>query len=343
MRVNIIGGGLAGCALAYVLKNNGAEPVIYEASSCLAAGASGNDVGLYNPRLSAQFDGMSQFYSDGFFQALEVFEHFGDAIDWNPCGALTLMTNERRIKRFRKTMASWDWSEDYMRLVSASEATEIAGIEVPSECLYLPRSGNISPKKICHEYARGVEVHLNHVVSDLDALEGGVSVLACGVACLGFEVAARIPLSTVRGQVSYIAQTEATKELKVALSYGGHFAPARDGVHCIGSTFQPWEEHCDLRDEDDLTNLEKLFSVFPNLEGNYNITDRRAAMRTTSRDHFPVIGQLSNDVYISTAHGSYGILSSLISANILSDYVVNGGYGVSEEIAAVLSFTRFKG
>lgn len=342
MRVNIIGGGLAGCALAYVLKNNGVEPVIYEASSCLAAGASGNDVGLYNPRLSAQFDGMAQFYSDGFFQALEVFEHFGDAIDWNPCGALTLMTNERRIKRFRKTMASWDWSEDDMRLVSAQEATEIAGVDVPDECLYLPRSGNISPKKICHEYARGVEVHLNHAVDDLEALEGDVSVLACGVACLGFEAAARIPLSTVRGQVSYIAQTEATRGLRVALSYGGHFAPARDGVHCVGSTFQPWEERIDLRDEDDSANLEKLFSVFPDLAGNYDIKGRRASMRTTSRDHFPVIGQLSDGVYISTGHGSYGILSSLISANMLSNYIVGGGYSVSAEMTAALSFMRFK-
>ena len=343
MRVNIIGGGLAGCALAYVLKNNGAEPVIYEASSCLAAGASGNDVGLYNPRLSAQFDGMAQFYSDGFFQALEVFEHFGDAIDWSPCGALTLLTNERRIKRFHKTMASWDWVEDDMRLVSAQEATEIAGVEVPSECLYLPRSGNISPKKICHEYARGVEVHLNHAVDDLDALEGDVSVLACGVACLGFDEAARIPLNTVRGQVSYVAQSEATKGLKVALSYGGHFAPARDGVHFLGSTFQPWEERIDLRDEDDSANLEKLFSVFPHLGGNYDVKGRRASMRTTSRDHFPVIGQLSDNVYISTAHGSYGILSSLVSANMLSNSIVGGGYSVSGEMAAALSFTRFKG
>ncbi|PCK00568.1 MAG: hypothetical protein COA45_01980 [Zetaproteobacteria bacterium] len=343
MRVNIIGGGLAGCALAYVLKNNGIEPVIYEASSCLAAGASGNDVGLYNPRLSAQFDGMAQFYSAAFFQALEVFEDFDGAIDWNPCGALTFLVDERKTIRFRKTAASWGWSDKDMRLVDARSASDIAGVEVPYECLYLPRSGNISPKKLCYEYARGVEVHLNYVVDDLDALDGDISVLACGAACLNFSVASHLPLKYVRGQVSYIAQTAVTQDLKVALSYGGHFAPARNGVHCLGATFQPWLDHSHLRDEDDLSNLDKLFSAVPSLEGAYKVVDRRASVRTTARDHFPVVGQLSERVYISTAHGSYGILSSLLSAKLLSDCVVGDDKEGECSMRAVLSPTRFKG
>ncbi|MGH1378810.1 MAG: FAD-dependent 5-carboxymethylaminomethyl-2-thiouridine(34) oxidoreductase MnmC [Alphaproteobacteria bacterium] len=341
MRVNIIGGGLAGCSLAYILKNLGAEPVIYEASSCLAADASGNDVGLYNPRLSAHFDGMAKFYSDGFFQALDIFEDFGDAIDWNPCGVLTLMTDERAMKRLRKTISNWGWSDDDMYLVNALESSDISGVEINDECLYIPRSGSISPRKICHEYTRGVEVHLNHPVDILDDLEGDVSVLACGISCLKFKESSDIPLKTVRGQVSYIAQTEGTKNLKVALSYGGHFSPSVNGVHCVGATFQPWDKRTDLRDEDDLSNLDKMFSALPAMRGSYDIVKRRAAMRTTSRDHFPVVGQLCDNVYISTGHGSYGILSTIISAKILSNTIVGGGYKASEEVLNALSFKRF--
>lgn len=51
-RIAIIGGGLAGTSCAYVLKQYGFEPVIYEAGDKLAYGASGNEVGLYNPRFS---------------------------------------------------------------------------------------------------------------------------------------------------------------------------------------------------------------------------------------------------------------------------------------------------
>ena len=54
MKAAIIGGGLAGCALAFSLKQAGVTPVVYESASRLAAGASGNSIGLYNPRFTAE-------------------------------------------------------------------------------------------------------------------------------------------------------------------------------------------------------------------------------------------------------------------------------------------------
>ncbi len=344
MRVNIIGGGLAGCSLAYTLKKEGVEPVIYEASSELASGASGNDIGLYNPRFAAQMDAPSEFYSTAFWAALEVFKEFGVSVDFNPCGVLSLLSDERRVKRFHKTAKSWGWSEDDMKLVSPEEASKIAGIEIPYEALYMPKSGNISPKKLCHEYARGIEVNLNTKIEDLAVLEGDATVLACGMGCLNFKEAENLPLKSVRGQVSYIKQTEQTKNLKVALSYSGHFAPALDGVHCLGSTFQPWLDHDELIDEDNLTNLEKLFEVLPYLRSNYQVTHSRAGLRTTSRDHFPVVGQLKghDDLYISTAHGSYGIITTLLSAKIISNDIFEHKRLVSQDAVNTLNPYRFK-
>ncbi len=344
MRVNIIGGGLAGCSLAYILKQKGVEPVIYEASCELASGASGNAVGLYNPRFAAQMDAPSEFYSTAFWAALEVFKEFGDLVDWNPCGVLKLLTDERSIKRFHKTAVSWGWSEDDMRIVSPEEASGIAGIEIPYEALYTSKSGNISPKKLCGEYARGVEVHLNTKIEGLNALDGEVTVLACGMGCLNFEEAKDLPFKAVRGQVSYIKQTEQTKGLKVALSYSGHFAPARDGVHCLGSTFQPWLDHDELIEEDNLTNLDKLFEVLPYLKGAYEVVDSKAGVRTTSKDHFPVVGQLQNgeNLYISAAHGSYGIITSLLSAKIIADKIMNGHGVMQQDVLNALSPYRFK-
>lgn len=62
MKVAVIGGGLAGCAAAYILKKAGAEPVVFESSSTLASGASGNELGMYNPRFSAQRTPQSDFF-----------------------------------------------------------------------------------------------------------------------------------------------------------------------------------------------------------------------------------------------------------------------------------------
>ncbi len=341
MKVNIIGAGLAGTSLAYILKKRGFEPVIYEASSSIAGGASGNKVGLYNPRFSAQMDAVAGFYSDAFFDVLKVFEEFDTAINWTPCGILALMDNERKDIRFRKTAASWGWSRDDMRIVSASEASEIAGVEIAYDALYTAKSGNISPNKLCHEYAKGVEVNLNHKVEDLAELKGDITILACGMGALEFEEAKSLPIKAVRGQVSYIEASEVSSNLKVALSYSGYIAPAKNGVHVLGATFQPWLNHSDLIPEDNLANLERLFEAVLSLESRYNVVDSNAAVRCASRDHFPIVGQLGQGIYCSLAHGSHGILTTLKSANILADMVGECENVASPELLSALCPDRF--
>ena len=340
MRVNIIGGGLAGCALAFTLKQAGAEPVIYEASDTIASGASGNDIGLYNPRFTAQFDAVGQFYSKAFFEALKLFKVFGDAIDWNPCGALHLINDEKKARRFPKTVESWGWDEKEMRIINALEASDISGVPIEKDCLFLANSGFISPKKLCHRYVEGVEIRLNTPVSNLSMLDG-VTVLACGMGCLAFDQAAHIPLKAVRGQITYIEETDVSKSLKTTVGYGGYIAPSKDGVHCLGSTFQRWLDHSDLLPEDNEANLDKLHANVPALTGKYTVDHARASVRTTASDHFPVTGQLADNLYVSTAHGSHGILSSILSAQILTNKIMKLQCDVGCDVLSALSPKRF--
>jgi glycine/D-amino acid oxidase-like deaminating enzyme len=95
LKVAIIGGGLAGCALAWILRQMGQEPVVYEAASELASGASGNFSGLYNPRFSALRGPDADFYAAAFSLALRSFKTLND-IDWSPTGVLILMDTDKK-------------------------------------------------------------------------------------------------------------------------------------------------------------------------------------------------------------------------------------------------------
>jgi len=99
-RIAIIGAGLAGTSCAYVLKQYGYNPVIYEASDKIAAGASGNNLGLYNPRFTAQRDEISGFYVPAYAQIIRLGQKAGDVVDYNPTGALHLINKEEKAKRF---------------------------------------------------------------------------------------------------------------------------------------------------------------------------------------------------------------------------------------------------
>lgn len=371
-KIAIIGGGLAGTACAYVLKDAGLEPVIYEAGPALASGASGNMLGLYNPRLSAARTVEAEYYIRGFELAWETFPSLchpdqakrvegshlsasdpstaalrasaqddSNAIDFTSCGALHLINTEQKAVRFPKTVQNWGWAAEDMRLVDEVEASDIAGVELTHKALYLPRSGYVSPQKLCAAYAEGVEVHLNASITDLADIKADAAILACGMGVLDFPSAAHLPLKGVRGQVTHVKATAESAKLACALCYGGYFTPAHGGTHMLGATFQRWLSHSDAIAEDDADNMAGLASVVPDLAQGLEIAGHRAAMRTTAPDHFPIVGALEERVYLSIAHGSHGILSSLVAAHVLRDMITGCEFTLSHPVIERLSPRRY--
>lgn len=338
--VAIIGGGLAGTACAFVLKQRGFVPVIYEAGEELAVGASGNEVGLYNPRFTSERCPEQEFYAAAFFKALELFAVL-EGIDWNPCGALHLVTDEKKAKRFPKTAKNWGWSKDNMQFIGAEEASRVAGIPLAQDALYLPRSGTVSPYRLCHVYARGVDVRLECNIEDFSNIGADYIILAAGMGLKKFDMLQHVPLKPVRGQVSYVRQTDLSANLKCTIGYGGYITPVQGGAHCLGSSFQPWLDHDEILMQDDKDNLEKLFAAVPALKAEYEVSGHRAGVRTTVKDHFPVVGQTGERMYVTTGHGSHGILSSLMAAHIIADLIEQKRPNVAQSVLESLSPQRF--
>lgn len=371
MKVAIVGGGLAGTSCAYVLKAAGLDVSLYEAGDALAPGASGNDVGLYNPRLSAHRTPESDFYVSAFAQAIRTFSHLchsdrpegveesglvdGKArslgfarddknlIDWNPCGALHLIVDEKKQKRFPQTHEQWGWPEDRMRLLGSVEASEVAGVEVKHDALYLPDSGCVSPRKLCERYAEGVDVHLSAGIETLGDIDADIVILACGYGALGFKEAAELPLQRVRGQITIVKATDTSRKVKTNLCYGGYFSPALNGSHALGATFQRWLTHEEEMEEDNESNLEGLQEIAPQLAEGLEVTGQRAALRTTTKDHFPVVGRMPghDNLYISAGHGSHGIISSIAGAHLLADMILGRPLSQSIATTACLNPARF--
>lgn len=342
MKVAIIGAGLAGTSLGYVLSRAGAHVKIYEASDNVASGASGNALGLINPRIAAHRTPQSDFYISAFAQAVRTFNSI-EGVDWNECGSLHLITDEKREKRYHKTIEHWAWPESSMRIVSAEEASAIAGVDVDKGCLYLPQAGYVSPKKLCEFYARSLDVEFDAKVERLSEIDADAIVIACGMGSLGFKESGFLPLTSVRGQVTMIKATEATTNIKTNLCYGGYLSAPINSQHMVGSTFQRWLDHRDIIDEDDQDNLNKLRSMIPSLaDENFEITAHRASLRTAAKDHFPVIGHLQDHIYISTAHGSHGIISSLAGAHLIADMILDRPRSQSQYSINALSPDRFR-
>ena len=310
-RVAIIGGGLAGTAAAYLLKKNGIEPVIFESGPELAHGASGNDLGLYNPRLSMNRTADSDFFASAFALAHRTFSNIGCDIGFDDCGSLHLATDEEKERRLRGALANWGWHTDHMQWGEGG--------------LFLPDAGIVSPRMLCQAYARNIDVRLNTPIKFCQELEDySAVILACGASVRRFKDCEDLPIHTVRGQVTALRENQYSQSIKRNICFGGYLSPAQNGIHMTGATFQPWRTDTDVTDEDHRENINRLEQAVPGL-GNLEVIGGRAALRTASKDRFPVIGKFRDGLYLSTAHGSHGIISSLMAAHIICDDLLGTG------------------
>lgn len=350
----IIGGGLAGTACAYVLRQEGIEPVIYEASDSLAAGASGNVTGLYNPRLSSGRTAEGDFYNAAFAQIAGTLPA-AEGTGYTRCGALHLCTDEEKRAKFSALPEKNGWHSDHMRYVTAADAGGLAGTPLSCEALYLPDAGMVSPEKLCHFYARDIETRLNAMVDDRTALKEDIVILACGNGAAGAEGLSWLPVQPVRGQLSCIRPAGRFGDIKTALCYGGYLTPCREGIQVTGATFLNGSTSCDVTDADhdyNIGNLQKALGLPP--DELPQVTDGRAALRCTSKDRFPVIGTVPDKkswaqgdekdvagLYISAAHSSHGIVSSLAGASLLADKITGRACSLPRHTVEALAPSRF--
>lgn len=343
-RVAIIGGGLAGTACAYVLKQYGYEPIIYERADILASGASGNEFGLFNPRFSKLRDEFSNFFAPAYAQIIRTLKQSGDEVEYNPCGALHFMHSQDRVERFSSMVENWQWHPDHARIVSSSEASGIAGIKLNSEALYLPDAGSVSPQKLCAYYARGVEVRLNKEINDLSEIDADIVILACSAAVQNFEPLSWLSVKPVRGQISALQETDQSKLVKCNLCYSGYLSPAKGGIHMSGSTFDRNSVDTDVTDADHQANISMLKEDIESLGGeNFTPVSGRAGLRAATNDRFPVVGAVPDhaNVYVSAAFGSHGLVGSVAAAHLIADMIRGGTYSLSHKTANILSSKRF--
>ena len=335
-RITIQGGGLAGTACAFALRRRGLKPVLFERADRLASGASGNGLGLCNPRFTARRQPQSDYFTAAYALAQRVFPAL-HGIDPDGRGSLHLVNTPERRKRFEGLLAAWGWPQEDMRLLDSTAASATAGVAIGDACLWLPQSGSVDPSALCRAYAADIEII--HGMAGAKTQDFDCTILAQGAA-----MPALFPghLHTVRGQVSWARPRADAPALRANLCYGGYLSAAmRDGAHMLGSSFQKWLDHTDLLKEDDRANLDRLETNIPSLAGLYGVGPARAALRTVSRDHFPLCGRLRAGAYVSTAHGSHGILSSLISAELIADMIDGSPRCLPRDTVAALDPARF--
>ncbi|MDP7143182.1 MAG: bifunctional tRNA (5-methylaminomethyl-2-thiouridine)(34)-methyltransferase MnmD/FAD-dependent 5-carboxymethylaminomethyl-2-thiouridine(34) oxidoreductase MnmC [Alphaproteobacteria bacterium] len=353
-KVAVIGGGLAGTSCAHVLKQYGLTPVLFEKEQALAAGSSGNDIGLYNPRFSAHRSAEADFYSSAFamtYRTLTAISEQHD-IDFKPCGNLHIATDDRKRDRLARTYKNWGWHEDHMQM------DDDGGI-------LLLDGGSVSPRKLCNAYANDIECRFGADITELPVrdenghwvIDGEVFdavVIASAMHAKTLLGTEHLPIYTVQGQITTVSANAQTRALDQNLCFGGYMSAAQRGYHVIGATFDKSRHDCLTTPEDDQENIARLAEHFPAFADGLEVTGARASLRTTSQDHFPVVGRVPDytrwengdegdvdGLYLSVAHGSHGLVSTIAGAHLVADMICDMPRSLPQGAMAQLDPARF--
>lgn len=352
-RIAVIGGGIAGAAMSYALSTRGCDVTIFEKNG-LASGGSGNERGLCNPRISAHRGGEADFYSPAFNLAYHRFTEISKQHDigFAASGSIHLISDDAKDKRYHSFAQNWGWHRDHARIIDQTETSDMGGVPLGHASLYMPEGSMVSPFKTTHYLAQKARVVLKNIPSltprqskwIVDDEEFDCVALCGGFDVLKFKETQTLPLEKIRGQVTKVKATPLFENLKSNLCYGGYASLAEQGEAIIGSTFQKWMDDTHLRAEDDDDNLSKLREVAPHLAENLEVIGGRASFRCAANDRAPVIGQIhdAENLYISTAHGSHGILSSMMGAEFLASKICGEHQILPASTDKYLSPSRFK-
>ncbi|RUR39361.1 bifunctional tRNA (5-methylaminomethyl-2-thiouridine)(34)-methyltransferase MnmD/FAD-dependent 5-carboxymethylaminomethyl-2-thiouridine(34) oxidoreductase MnmC [Vreelandella populi] len=169
-----------------------------------------------------------------------------------------------------------------------------------------------------------------------------------------FAQTANLPLQQVRGQVSEMTLPDTIEGPKRVVCAGGYVSPAIEGVLTFGASFVPNNANTDVTAEDHQRNVDELRQTLPALvaafeEAGTPLTPQtlegRAAVRAASPDKTPYAGPVPNTpawqsayallskdaskvpdipgvhylgLWISTAHGSRGLSSAPLCAELIA-------------------------
>ena len=172
-----------------------------------------------------------------------------------------------------------------------------------------------------------------------------------------FEQTRELPLQAVRGQVSSLNLPENVEGPRSVVCAGGYVPPAVNGILTFGASFVPNNAITDVLDQDHQGNIDELRQTLPALAAAIETAGielapanlgGRAAVRAASPDKSPfagpvakadawqrdyaplrkdatrippVAGQHYPGLWISTAHGSRGLASAPLCAEVIASRI----------------------
>lgn len=393
-QVAVIGAGVAGASLSHAFTRRGCSVTVVERRPAVAQEASSVPAAIYMPRLSIGSGADTSFYAAAWRYGLNLLsclesEHAPAFLQ--DCGVLQLATSALEAERLEKILEAEHLPKNALQLTGADQTSDIAGVSLNQSGLFIREGGWIKNKALCQALLQDAQVMTDQTITSclrindqwalIDAdgtalLHADVVVLANGLQVQSFSQGAHLPLTARLGQMSFVKESEASRDLRCVIAGERHITPPLQQHHVIGATF----DHFDARAGNtvrpvpvakaDAENLEAVQRLAP---GVFARTVSKGlsswvGLRCTTPDHVPVAGPAPDDGFYALAYaelhhgrhwvaypdalyheglftltglGARGVVTAPLAAELIASQVLGEPWPVPIPVAHALHPGRF--
>lgn len=385
----VIGAGLAGSATAASLAARGWQVSVLERHDAPAQEASGNPQGVLYLKLSAHGTTLSQMILSGFGYTRRWLQQLQRGQDWDDCGVLQLAFDDKEAQRQAKLAEAFD--STLLHVLDKAQAESVAGVALPAGGLFYPEGGWVHPPALCQAQLQHPHIELltHQEVIELRKVDGRwqawdgerllasapVVVLAGADEIRRFEACAELPLKRIRGQITRLPATEASRALRTVVCAEGYVAPPRGDEHTLGASFDFHNDDLAPTVAEHQGNLALLDEISTDLAERLNTSvldparlQGRAAFRCTSPDYLPIVGPVADaqaftdayavlakdarqvpdtpcpwldGLYVNSGHGSRGLITAPLSGELVAAWVCGEPLPLPRTVAQACHPNRF--
>jgi tRNA 5-methylaminomethyl-2-thiouridine biosynthesis bifunctional protein len=289
-------------------------------------------------------------------------QHDGYNLEWQRCGVLQLAADADEAQRFAAIIRSQEHPPDFLEFVDAAQAARLAGHAVRGAGWWFPGGAAVPPAglgvaslaRAGERVRRRADARVDRIEREgrawraLDAHgrvlgEADTLVLANASDASRLLPEARLALSAVRGQVTYLPPDRA-RRLAVIVSGSGYAAPLPGGGQCIGATYQHDDLDPAVREGDHRENLARVATMMPGFGAGIAAAGLAGwtGFRTTVPDRLPVFGASAIEgVHLATGLGSRGLLWAPLGAELLACALDDAPLPLARDHAGAISPRRF--
>lgn len=182
------------------------------------------------------------------------------------------------------------------------------------------------------------------------------------------DISSWLPLEPIRGQTISAAPSQRSAGLGVVLAFGGYLTPVVDGTHFVGAHYRHDDPNPEPSEEDTADILARCAQWLPEIQFEPTATvGARVCFRTSTLDRLPYVGRLldffemkrqastyrsGSDIsarvpllhheglYVHVGHGSRGLLSCPLGAEIIARMANNESLAGLADVASIVNPDR---